>query len=102
MRFWAGHLAATGYSPEVAQIAGKFVLGHFFFWLEVLSLLRAVGSAAQALSNFIKWIGEVGFESCLEIQQEINQKVQDPRMVETVAFARDWEEIHQLFRGCDC
>jgi hypothetical protein len=60
-RFWAVHLAASDYSPQVAQIAGRFVLDHFLFWLEVLSLIGAVGSAAEALSNFIKWICEVRF-----------------------------------------
>ena len=31
----------------------------FIFWLEVLSVLRAVGDAVRALDAAVKWLGEV-------------------------------------------
>ncbi|KAF7366494.1 WD-REPEATS-REGION domain-containing protein [Mycena sanguinolenta] len=61
-RFWVTHLAASPYSIKLAQIARKFVLDYFLFWLEVLSLIGAVGSAADSLSKFIKWASEVCFQ----------------------------------------
>ncbi|KAJ7254335.1 WD40-repeat-containing domain protein [Mycena haematopus] len=80
-RFWAGHLASSHYSIELAQIAGTFVVDCFLFWLEVLSLIGAVGSAAESLSKFSKW----SFE--------------DPRIVETVDFVRDGRRFITFFRG---
>jgi hypothetical protein len=62
-RFWANHLATVGYSPEIGQIAGKFILDYFLSWLEVLSLLGTVSSAVQALSTLIEWSDDVSLQS---------------------------------------
>ncbi|KAJ7205925.1 quinon protein alcohol dehydrogenase-like superfamily [Mycena haematopus] len=79
-RFWASHLASSHYSIELAQIARTFLEGYFLFWLEVLSLIGAVGSAAETFPKFIQW----SFE--------------DPRMAETVEFVRDGKRFIALFR----
>ncbi|KAF7366491.1 WD-REPEATS-REGION domain-containing protein [Mycena sanguinolenta] len=82
-RFWATHLAASPYSIKLAQITGSFVLDYFLFWLEVLSLIGAVGSAADSLSKFIKWASE---------------SIQDPIMVDTIEFMHDGKRFITFFR----
>ncbi|KAF7346304.1 WD-REPEATS-REGION domain-containing protein [Mycena sanguinolenta] len=79
-RFWAAHLATSQYSPKLAQDAHGFLMDHFLFWLEVLSLISAVGSAMEILSKFIKWGS------------------QDPNMVEIVEFARDGIRFINFFK----
>jgi hypothetical protein len=78
-RFWVVHLTASHYTLQVAQIAGKFLLEHLLFWLEVLSLAGAVDSAVEALSNLIKWISEVRLEFGFEIHWKINQNHRIPK-----------------------
>jgi hypothetical protein len=70
-RFWSDHLAATRYTPHVAESAHRFVANDFLFWLEALSLLRAVSFATRALSNLIGWISGVSFLPEFE-SQEVN------------------------------
>ncbi|KAF7346291.1 WD-REPEATS-REGION domain-containing protein [Mycena sanguinolenta] len=79
-RFWAGHLAACHYSAKLAQDGHVFFMGYFLFWLEVLSLIGAVGSAAKSLSKFIEWSSE------------------DPNMVKTVEFVHDGRRFINFFK----
>ncbi|KAF7346233.1 WD-REPEATS-REGION domain-containing protein [Mycena sanguinolenta] len=79
-QFWATHIAASCYSIELAQDAHGFLMDYFLFWLEVLSLIGAVGSAVQTLSKFLKWSDE------------------DPGMVETIEFARDGRRFINFFK----
>ncbi|KAJ6508830.1 hypothetical protein C8R45DRAFT_860117, partial [Mycena sanguinolenta] len=84
-RFWADHLAASCYSTELMQDGHVFLMDYFLFWLEVLSLIGAVGSAAKSLSKFIQWSSEV----CLS---------QDPGTTETAEFAHDGKRFINFFK----
>ena len=59
-RSWYKHLTMTDHCPaDVVSALCCFLEGNFLFWLEVLSLLGAVGDAACALNTTIKWLTEV-------------------------------------------
>ena len=59
-RSWHKHLIMTEYkSEEVVSALQDFLEGRFTFWLEVLSILGAVGNAVHALDVVIKWLNEV-------------------------------------------
>ena len=67
-RSWHRHLIAqTGRTGDVVSALRCFLGGKFLFWLEVLSVLGAVGDAAHALNVTIKWLNEVcpDFTACL-------------------------------------
>ena len=59
-RSWHEHLAATGCGAVgVISALCDFLEGRFILWLEVLSVLGAVGNAARALTATIQWLNEV-------------------------------------------
>jgi len=60
-RSWHEHLVVTKHRTEdVVSALQSFLEGKFVFWLEVLSVLGAVGEAARALNVIVKWLNEVG------------------------------------------
>ena len=63
-RSWYKHLIGTKHRTlDVVSALRDFLEGKLIFWLEVLSILGAVGEAARALTTTIKWLNEV----CLEL-----------------------------------
>ena len=59
-RSWYKHLTITKYrTPDLVAALWSFLEGKFIFWLEVPSVLGAVGDAARALNMAIKWLNEV-------------------------------------------
>ena len=59
-RSWYKHLIVTNRrTAEVVSALRCFLEEKFLFWLEVLSVLGAVGDAAYALNATIKWLTEV-------------------------------------------
>ena len=54
--FWAKHLQATKFDPELAGLVND-AMGddRFLFWLEVLSLLGVLGNAVSALTGAARW-----------------------------------------------
>jgi len=59
-RSWHKHLIVTGHQTvDVVSALHGFLEEKFIFWLEVLSVLGAVGSSVRALSATIKWLDEV-------------------------------------------
>ena len=59
-RSWYKHLTVTKHrTPDVAAVLRSFLEGRFIFWLEVLSVLGAVGDATRALNMAIKRLNEV-------------------------------------------
>jgi len=59
-RSWYKHLNTTQYrAADVISALNRFLEGRFLFWLEVLSVLGAVGDAARALSMTVRWLNGV-------------------------------------------
>ena len=59
-RSWYRHLSGTtDLTTDVVSALSCFLEGKFTFWLEVLSVLGAVGEAAHALTTAVKWLNEV-------------------------------------------
>ena len=59
-RSWHKHLiGTTNLSTEVVSVLHCFLEEKFVFWLEVLSIMGAVGEAAHALTTTVKWLNEV-------------------------------------------
>ncbi|GJJ10721.1 hypothetical protein Clacol_004948 [Clathrus columnatus] len=57
-RFWTVHVSSTAFDSLLAERVEKFFHDYFLLWLEVLSLLKAVGGAAKSMSNLISWCSE--------------------------------------------
>ena len=59
-RSWYKHLIVTKHrTSDVLSALRDFLEEKFVFWLEVLSVLGAVGDATRALSAAVKWLNEV-------------------------------------------
>ena len=59
-RSWYKHLTVTQHQTgEVVAALCCFLEQKFLFWLEVLSVLGAVGEAVHALKGTVKWLDEV-------------------------------------------
>ena len=59
-RSWHKHLIITKHQTlDVVSALSNFLEKKFTFWLEVLSVLGAVGDAAHALISTRKWLNEV-------------------------------------------
>ena len=59
-RSWHKHLIVTKHrTTDVLSALHNFLEGKFIFWLEVLSVLGAMGDAARALIATTKWLNEV-------------------------------------------
>jgi len=54
-RFWADHLQATAFEPDILDEVKEFMHKRLLYWLEVLSLIKAVNIASQALSAIREW-----------------------------------------------
>ena len=54
-RFWADHLSATVYDPEVLGELWDFMHNQLLSWLEVLSLVKQVKIASRMLSSILQW-----------------------------------------------
>jgi hypothetical protein len=56
-RFGALHLPATGFDAELAEEATQFLCHErLLFWLEAISLIKAVSDAVSALSLISQWL----------------------------------------------
>jgi len=65
-RSWHKHLIVDlGQAMGVISALHSFLDQKFLFWLEVLSVLGAVGVAAHALSTAIKWMNDVRIDLLL-------------------------------------
>jgi len=62
-------------TSDVLSTFHDFLGEKFVFWLEVLSVLGAVGDAARALSAAVKWLNEV----CLECQFDFSAPRYSPK-----------------------
>ena len=59
-RSWYKHLVVTNHrTSDVFSALRNFLEGNFTVWLEVLSVLGAVGDAARALTAASRWLNEV-------------------------------------------
>jgi hypothetical protein len=59
-RSWYKHLVVTEHwTVDVVSALHHFLEGKFLFWLEVLSVLGAMGDAAHALNMTIEWLTKV-------------------------------------------
>ena len=57
---WYTHLvAAKDQTLDIVSALHPFLEVNFLFWLEVLSVLGAMGDAARALNATVKWLSEV-------------------------------------------
>ena len=54
-QFWADHLQETNFALEHAEVLKNFLYLQLLYWLEVLSLIKAMPIASQALSSTIDW-----------------------------------------------
>ncbi|KIM51380.1 hypothetical protein SCLCIDRAFT_1167847, partial [Scleroderma citrinum Foug A] len=54
--YWANHLQATKFDPELA-VHVKDILGNerILFWFEILGLLGVLGNSVHALSGVARW-----------------------------------------------
>ncbi|THH21102.1 hypothetical protein EW146_g406 [Bondarzewia mesenterica] len=55
-RFWANHLRATFFDSRLLGEIQDFLRVRFLFWLEALSLIRAVNLSWRALTCVTEWI----------------------------------------------
>ena len=59
-RWWSKHLVFTrDCGMDIIPTLSHFLEHKFLFWLEVMSILGAVGDAARALNATGKWLREV-------------------------------------------
>ena len=56
---WHKHLVHAARTPEVISVLHRFLKDKFLFWLEVISVLGSVRSAAHSLGATKKWLGQV-------------------------------------------
>jgi hypothetical protein len=54
-RFWAEHLIATCFDEDIAGQIRVFFRTKLLYWLEVLSLMKAMKSASASLLSIVKW-----------------------------------------------
>ncbi|GJJ11128.1 hypothetical protein Clacol_005359 [Clathrus columnatus] len=54
-RFWALHVSLTPFDSSLARNVEEFLYHGFLFWLEVLSLVKAVNIAAKLMSGLMSW-----------------------------------------------
>ena len=54
-RFWAGHLGATAYDPDILNEVKEFLHRRLLYWLEVLSLIKKVNMASAMLLSVVRW-----------------------------------------------
>ena len=54
-RFWADHLGATAYDPDILKEVKDFLHRRLLYWLEVLSLIKKVNMASTMLLLVVCW-----------------------------------------------
>jgi hypothetical protein len=54
-RFGTGHLVATKFDEGISGEVREFLHARLLFWLEVLSLMKGMEIALEALLSIIKW-----------------------------------------------
>jgi hypothetical protein len=64
-RFWTEHLIATRFDEEIACQIQVFFRTKLLYWLEVLSLIKAMNSASASLLSIVKWSPVSIFMYCL-------------------------------------
>jgi hypothetical protein len=55
-RFWADHLRATAFEPDILAAVQFLMHTQLLYWLEVMSLIKEVNIASQALLFISNWI----------------------------------------------
>lgn len=55
-RFWADHLQAASRSDQLVAELENFVVNHWLYWLEALSLIDSVAIASPALLKTARWV----------------------------------------------
>ncbi|KZS95329.1 WD40 repeat-like protein, partial [Sistotremastrum niveocremeum HHB9708] len=58
IRFWSGHLSASGFSESLAKLLHTFIHGRFLFWLEALSLIKQIDTASAAVRIMAGWASD--------------------------------------------
>lgn len=65
-RYWAKHVHATSFEPLLAkEVEAFFGVERLLFWIEVLALVKALGSSVQSLLSIIDWCRVCGSSSFL-------------------------------------
>ena len=54
-RFWADHLGATAYDPDILNEVKDFLHHRLLYWLEILSLIKKVNIASTMLLSVVRW-----------------------------------------------
>jgi hypothetical protein len=54
-RFWTDHLVATNFDKDVADEVRELLQERLLFWLEVLSLEKAIKMASKGLISIVEW-----------------------------------------------
>ena len=54
-RFWAAHLGATPFDPDILNEVKDFLHYRLLYWLEVLSLIQKVNIASGMLLSVLQW-----------------------------------------------
>jgi hypothetical protein len=56
VKFWTSHLDQAIFKDDLYDMLGEFVRSKLLFWLEVMSLLQAVGSLPIMISRVLQWL----------------------------------------------
>jgi hypothetical protein len=73
-RSWYKHLVGTtDWTMDVVSALRCFLEEKFVFWLEVLSVVGAVGDAAHALTTTIEWLNEVCIDGLVSRTTKLTQ-----------------------------
>jgi hypothetical protein len=64
-RFWTKHLIATRFDEEIGRQILVLFRTKLLYWLEVLSLIKAMNSASVSLLSIVKWSQVSIFMDCL-------------------------------------
>jgi len=54
--FWADHLQATAFEPKILEAVQVLLHTQLLYWLEVLSLIKKMNIASQALLFTVNWL----------------------------------------------
>jgi hypothetical protein len=71
-RFWAEHLQRTDFQPDVLACLDKFLRRQLLYWLEVLSVIKAVHIASPALSSIVDRTQVSASVVCFKMEAKAN------------------------------
>jgi hypothetical protein len=54
-RFWTDHLLSTRFDKDISDQVREFLHTRLLFWLEVLSVMKAINIASKALQSIAEW-----------------------------------------------